>query len=324
MKVSDLSHFKKILEQKLSPFYLIVGQEKAQAVEALIQAVKEPPKTITAEQFSQARFHEEVETLPFLSKHTFLHVQGIDQLKAGDLQALQAYIKRPNPWVYLLFSAEQSPSKSFFNSIEESGCVLVLVEEKPWEKEKHTLQWLNEEAFKVGIQWAPEAAKTLLKSIGEDRELLRREIEKLLCYIGKKKQVSLDDIHAISCPCNQETLWQLGEAIFRLNRPSALSIGKHFLEEGESLFPLLAQLRTQMRQGLEILMHFQRGGAQSVSNAFPYLKGGLLQKKIEEAQYYGEKRFKQALILLYESEIRAKNSNDEHLFLLELLIIKLT
>lgn len=324
MKVLGLSNFKNLLLKDSPYICLIIGNEPREAIEMLFSSWKEIPLTMKGSHFMISRFKEEVETLPFLSKKVSIHIQEADQLNSEDVKEIVSYIQKPNPWVFLLLSSETLPSKPLLRAVEEGGCLLTLQEEKPWEKEKHTLVWLSQEAAKEGIHLSQEGARALIKEIGMDRELLKREIEKLICYLGKKGQASLEDVRAVACHMPQETLWQLSEAIFKMNRPAALAIAKRLLESGEVIFVIFSQLRSQFRQAVEILKSFQSGGASAVAKVFPYLKGGLLQKKIDEAHHYGLTRLEQALLHVFEMEVRAKNSNDDAGFLLELLIIKLT
>jgi len=72
------------------------------------------------------------------------------------------------------------------------------------------------------------------------------------------------------------------------------------------------------------LASFLKGGGQQVTKVFPYLKGGLLEKKIQLVKNYGLDRFQMALVCLLEVEIKAKNSSVDSKLLLEILIAKLT
>ncbi len=325
MMLSDLSTFKKNIAETSYSQCLILGKDKEEAIEALLVAWKtKPVLTWDADQFSLEDFHKESETIPFLVKKIALHIRGVDRLKKEDVQGLIPYVLSPAPWVFLLLSGEQLPSSHVLvKAFEEKGILLKLAEEKPWDKERHIIERLMHEAAVHQVELSAPGAKALVKGIGLQWELLKQELYKLICYVGSKRKIGLEEIQILSCRVSQDTLWQLGESIFRGNRADALFIGRRLLDEGEAIFPLLSHLRTQVRQGLEVLSHFQAGGISAVSQHFPYLKGGLLQKKVDEMRHYGQSRLLHALILIFEAEVEAKNSGGDAHFILERLLIQL-
>jgi DNA polymerase III subunit delta len=148
--------------------------------------------------------------------------------------------------------------------------------------------------------------------------MLKTELDKLICFAGERQEITIEAISLLSTPVHNETLWQLGEAIFTLATQRAFEIGRSLLEEGMSIFPLLANLRSQFTNGMEILSL----GGEAVKK-FPYLKGNLLEKKVQMFKKYGNGRLQQGVLLLFDTEVKAKNSAVDPPLLLELLLAKL-
>jgi len=293
-------------------------EERRRALENSLKNEKAPRVFFDAEQFDA--FLQEIETLPFLSKSKAVVLQEIDQLGKEALDQLRAYVEKPNQWISLyLTAASLSAQSKLVKSIKQ---VIRIKEEKAWEKEKRLVGWVVEEAAASGIVMTVPTAQAFVKAV--DSQLLKQELEKLICYVGEKHEISLDAIRAISTPIHHETLWQLGEAIFSRQSPLAIRIGKTLLDDGMALFPLVAHLRTQFHTTYKILTAFQQEGKLAVSKAFPYLRGGLLDKKVAAAQAYGVVRLKQGLVHLFETELKAKNSAIQPALLLEILLVKVT
>lgn len=296
--------------------HLIISKDKEEIRRALASLLKHKEGALVSfypENFSTQTFLQEVETLPFLSQHKKVVVHEIEQLDEEAKEAICHFIEHPNRWISLYLTAlSLSAQSKLAKLMEKRGKVRRFREEKPWEKEKRLAEWLVHEAKGEGVKLSLQAATALAK--GVDHQMLNSEIEKLICYVGEKKEITLDAIRAVSIPIHHETLWQLGDAIFARQTASALTIGKILLQEGMTIFPLLANLRSQFQTGIEIVQ----------DRAPPYLKGRLLEKKQGILKNYGMQRLQQGLLLLFETEIQAKSSTIEPSLLLEILLAKLT
>jgi DNA polymerase-3 subunit delta len=123
---------------------------------------------------------------------------------------------------------------------------------------------------------------------------------------------------------NQETVWQLGEAIFKLDAQAALRIGHALLDEGTALLSLLRQIRTQFQTDLQVAAILaSKGSPADVTALFGYMKGTILDRHCQAARHYGFERFKAGLLKIDEAELQAKNSTPER-ELFEVLIARLT
>jgi DNA polymerase-3 subunit delta len=164
-----------------------------------------------------------------------------------------------------------------------------------------------------------------VKQTGLDSSFLFQELEKLLCYIGDRQEITQQDVVKICHHQPSDTIWQLGEALFKRDSVSALFISQSLLIEGQSLLPLLRQIRSQFQTQLHICMMLSNGkSAHEVSQEFPYLKGNLLDRTLQQASRYGLESFKQGILAIDATELRVKNSYADEKLLMELLVIQLT
>ncbi len=301
---------------------LIIAKDAQERQRALDRALKKEkpgaPHLFDVENFNA--FFQELETLPFLSKSKVVVMQLIDLLDKRQTEQLVDYLDKPNPWITLYLTAAALPSNS--KLVKQADQVVRIKEEKVWEKEKRLASWVVEEAAASGVVMTLPVAQTFVKAV--DAQFLQSELEKLICFVGNTCSITLEAIQAVSSPIHHETLWQLGDAIFSMDAALSLQIGSILLEDGMALFPLLAHLRTQLHTTQKVLTALQSGGKEAVIQAFPYLKGGLLDKKVALAQKYGVSRLKQGLVFIYETELKAKNSAIDPEILLEMLLVRLT
>lgn len=340
MKYSQWRPFEKHLESAapshFSDVYLVISKEefeKKNAENAILRhlggsASSLPSKVLEGESTSPDVLQGELNSFSlFASGRQIVVLRNIDKLKAASKEVLEAYLANPSRSHYLLLTAESLPSNTnLYKKAEKCGVIFEgLNAEKPWEKEPRLLAWLQEQAALSEKNFEPQAAQALLKQIGLEVGLLHQELEKLICYVGERKAITLSDVNAICLHFPTDTIWQFGEAIFRQQAGTAFQVVRGLLKESHALIPLLRQLRTQFQTGYQVCSLLLSGGsAMDVSSQFPYLKGALLQKQIDLARGFGHHRYKQGLILIDQTEVLAKNSSIDPDLLIDTLIIKLT
>ncbi|NGX61498.1 MAG: hypothetical protein K940chlam9_00984 [Chlamydiae bacterium] len=294
-------------------------REKKEHIKEALAGFSSPPILFQGENFSLEEFIQEAETLGFLSERKLIVLEEIDLLPKETLDKLKKVF--PLEGVDFLFTASNLPPSHWL--VKQADQVVREKIEKPWEKERRLAEWLVHKAASQGVVLREPIASALVK--GVDANGLLSELEKLICFVGERREITLDDLRKIAISTPHETLWQFGDAILSRQTTEALKIGKILLEgEGGSIFSLLAQLRTQFQTARKTLSAFAEGGREEVTRLYPYLKGGLLEKKLSLFQKYGPARLAKALILLFETEVEAKNSHLDPLVLLEILTVKMT
>lgn len=269
---------------------------------------------------------QELNTRGLFADKRVIVIEQADQLSKQICEKLESYLSRPSKDCYLVFTAGAlNHSTRFYKALEKEGVILEIAEEKPWEKEKTVQEWLVGQAHRLGKNMEHQTAQLLVKQIGSDYAILNQELEKVACFIGERKIISENDVRTICITQSTDNAWQLGEAIFRLDGGGALKIVKGLLSSDASVFfGLIRQLRSQFQTAFQICSILANGGDQAeISRQFPYLRGQILERQLQASQKYGMARFKKGMILIDETELKAKNSSIDVALLADLLIIKL-
>lgn len=267
----------------------------------------------------------EIRTPNFFVKRQVFLIKNIDKLKANALKELEPCLESLIKGSYLILEgATLSSALTFYKKVEKAGIIVeIAAAEKAWEKERSIADWLQTTAAENGKQLKPDACQTLIRSLGTDKQLLHQEIQKLFCYVGERKEISVFDVSAICLSIPQETIWELGEAIFSGNAAIALSASKNLLAATDAI-PLLRQIRNQFQTGYQIASILANGGGpEEIMQSFAYMKGNILTKNMQTAQRYGVERYKKGIVAIDNTEVALKNSAVDPEILLELLIIKL-
>lgn len=340
MKYTNLRAFEKHV-QEASPnhfacVYLILGKEDFARktatdilVRALFQGLSHPElaqKVFNAQQTEIQELIAELNTFNFLTPRKVLLVQQVDKWVKADHDLLNPFFAKPLPGTTLVFSgAALAANTLLFKKLEKAGIVLDLPEEKAWEKEKSMQAWVLEQAAKANKKLDAATAQQLIKRVGTDAATLHQELEKLICYVGERPIITAQDTAKLSSSIPSDTIWQLGEALFRRDTPTALRISKGLLAEGTAFLSLLRQIRSQFQTDYQIsCILAEGGGAVEIAQHYPYMKGPILDKHIQAAISYGKLKFREGLLALDDTELKVKNSAADEDLLNELLILKLT
>lgn len=340
VKYDQQRSFEKHLEgaapHHFSNLYLILSKDDGErkiATEVLLHFLLNGVKnrglclsTFEGESASIEAVVSEMETISFLSDKKVILIENADKLKKASLEALQSCFSRPHRSHYLVMTASAiNRNTTFYKKAEKEGVVLDIAEAKPWEREKRCIEWIGERASSQGKVLALQAAQILIKQVGTDQLLLQQELNKLICYVGDRREITVNDVGAICISVNMDTIWQLGEALFRRDAAAALKMTHAQLTSGVAFLVLLRQIRNQFQTEFQICSILANGGhPHDVAAEFPYMKGAILDRHIQMAQGYGMERFKKAMMAIDEADTTAKNSMADTTFLAERLIIQLT
>ncbi|MBA2728176.1 MAG: DNA polymerase III subunit delta [Parachlamydiaceae bacterium] len=282
-------------------------------------------QTFEADRLTIDELMNELNAGALFAEKRIVVIQDADKLDKPIMTRLEAYFEKPNSSICLVISAAAiNHSTNFYKKGEKIGIVFELVEERTWEKEQSIHNWIGTFLAAEGIQIAQTASQRLVKLLGTQQSQLYSELQKLICYIGDRKGIQIEDVSAIVSSTAVETGWQLGESIFRRDTPAALRISKGMLLDGVPFILMLRQLRSQFQTGLQIAERLSKGGSPAdIAKQFIYMKGAILDRNINMAQGYGLKRYIDGLLNIDAAELQSKNSADPEL-LAELIIIKLT
>lgn len=339
MKYTNRRAFEKHLEgaspHHFADLYLIVSKDSAERREAvdllsgfLLNGQQHSDfslKSFDAERLSSDNLVSELQWLSLLSDKRVILINQGEKLSKPLMGVLEEYFACPNRSVSLIISAASVNSNTnFYKKAEKCGVILDIPEEKSWEKEKTQKEWVINRAAKAGKKIDPQTAASLLKQVGSEQAVVQSEFEKLLCYIGDRSEITSSDVGAICTKVNSENGWQLGESIFRRDPKGALRIARALNEEGVPFLTLLRQVRSQFQTEFQVCSILTGGGtSQDVSSQFPYMRGIILERHVQNAQNYGMRRFKAGLIKIDEAELKFKSSTQSTDVLMEVLIVKL-
>lgn len=326
--MGQLAKLESILKGGCPHLFLVIAEDEAERESACrlffaaIGASAQRCIDITA-------LSQECATRSLFALPRVVHFEDVDGLKADEMKQLVAMLERQLVSRGNAFDDEhlfvclegKSVRGALLQLVERVGVVYQLGVEKVWEKEQRLIEELRLYAQRQGVVCSQQVAKMLLMATGPHKPIAMRELEKVLCYIGTRTEIVAADIHAIVVATPQQTLWQLADALFAREGKTALQTLRGLLQEQVVPLVIVAALRTQTETALQMLTLSEQG-AEAVRAQFPYLKGGLYDKKIGTLRACGRGHLEQIQEGLFEAECALKNSQTQ--WPLEKLIVQVT
>lgn len=321
MKYNAWQPFDNELKQGSPSLVLLLIKDEFELKEALKSVKKrfKDVRLIEAEELEQ-----ELSSFSLFSKASSQVIERIDELKAGDLEILEAAISAPNRQSALIMTATTLPA-ALTKKIETLGLVLEIGEVKPWEKQARVQDWICRYVAKDGRTIHREAAFILAREYVGDRFLLKEELDKLLTYAIDKKEITLPDVQAIVTMQEKSVLWNLSDAVLQKNGELALTILKGLEGSDTHTFQVLRYLRNQLHNAVEMASLHQDGvHHEDIMKRFPQMRGKAFEKQFEAACKFGKEACLDAMIQVDTLEVELKNVQKDAELSLEMLLIRIT
>jgi len=250
---------------------------------------------------------------------TLVIYEAVDKVKNNaDLGDLFAHFP---PGVHLVLGATGYKAVSeLYQKGKKEIIALDMGDEKPWEKERRLQEWLVQEVRRQQKSLNSDVVQYLMQHLGPDLATLDQELSKLICYVGDKPRIELEDAKAICGTRDLFTGWQLAEKIVW---EKAAPLGDKVADMG-FLFPLIGQLRYHLQLGYRLAELLEaKATLGDIKHHFPSLRPQQIEKFSAQARSRKPRFFHRGLEMLYHLEFASKSSSLDIAVLFDLFQAKL-
>ena len=220
------------------PVYLFFGDDSFSLDKFLVSLEKSVQPLIKSE-FDKEIFHGEEKNLidildfasafPFGSGKKLIIVKEFEKIK--DKKNLTSYLDAPPDFTILILiyngsisNLESEPYKSLINN----GYIF---EAKELRGEK-LVDWLLEFARSKDKIVNREEGRLLIDLVGEDRALLESQLEKIIVFLGDKKELTLDSIKSLSTQFKEYGIFDLQNALGKKDKINSFKIAERMIGSG--------------------------------------------------------------------------------------------
>lgn len=338
MRIASLSAFERHLAEAapdfLPPVYLLLTKESYEAkqaqravVQAFLSAVDSANGLIAldGDGLRLSTLSDSLEGGQLFAARRVVAICQADKLAKPLVEEIQRYLDRPIPSLRLLLSAATLlRTTNFYKCLERHGIIFDPGEGKEKEREVEIVQWITAYFLAAAKVIEVPAAVHLARCCAGERASIYNEMEKLLCYVGERREVSVADVEMFVTFTPVESIWQLAEALLCGDGAKARRIARQAMASESDFFAFLRLMRSQFQslcQVASILAH--GGGSEAVLQQFPHLRGNLLQKNVGLAQRVGIAFLRNAITKIDAIELKAKNSLGSPYLLVDILLTSL-
>jgi DNA polymerase-3 subunit delta len=219
----------------------------------------------------------------------------------------------------ILFADELDRRKKFYKGLREAACLA----EFPHLKGAALQRWAETFSKKKGYRISPAAIRKMVELAGSDLRSLAMEMDKVLLFAGKDKQVPDSAVDDLVRESRQQSIFELINAIGRRDRSGALKFLANLIGMGEHPLVIVTMLARHCRQMLiaqEALIEGQHPAAIGSAAQIPSF---MLNQFLQQARSTDSDSVRKMFVRLADIDRQLKSSAADGRMLLESLICAL-
>lgn len=199
-------------------------------------------------------------TLSFFGGEKLVVVRNIEEATLSDkeTQSLLDFAENPVAESCLVLTAIKADRKrKLFKALTAlKGAVQCSAP-----KEAVLFPWLKKRASAVGYTLNMAGAKTLLERVGPRPGILARELEKMIAYVGKSKQIGAEIANEVVGESRLANVFAMTDALNAKNAAQALRLLRNQMDHGEEPVKILGTIIWQFRT-IWTVKHYQEKNIQ--------------------------------------------------------------
>lgn len=261
------------------------------------------------------------ETLPFMADKRLIIVKKSNFFVSGkneDSTILSDYLgKFPNTTIVIFMEDKVDKRNKLYKAIKKYGCIAEI--NHPSETE--LVRWLINKFKKSDKILERNTGMYMVQTIGNDMDTLSVEVEKLVDYKGKEKNITKEDVDAISIKSVEVKIFDMIDCMgMKLNK-RALEIFHGLIKSNESPIMILFMVTRQFRLLFQAKLLIKDGYNQNMISkklGIPYF---VANKCMSQSSRYSLEILEKALNECLKTDINIKTGKIKGDIGVEILIL---
>ncbi len=173
---------------------------------------------------------------------------------------------------------------------------------KPWELPR----WAADQARALGLELEPEAARALIRHVGERPQRVQRELEKIVLDLGRGSRLGEAEIDELTASSAERKVWALADAVLAGDGPAAMGLYLTLRVQGERVPGLLFWTAQRLRQAAEVAARLEGGESAGQIKRGLRMPSRAADRLIADARRSGSERLRRALEQLADLELASR------------------
>ncbi len=142
-------------------------------------------------------------------------------------------------------------------------------------KQEELIGWMRQYVSEAGKNLDSQAAMRLYQSIGNNRQALRNELEKIICFVGDGKKIVIDDVNTVCSNNPEDVIFKLVDAVTSKDAGRTLSLYQELMKYDTKSYAVIGRLIAMLNRQFKLLsqayelnaMHMQLNNPDSIPEA---------------------------------------------------------
>ncbi|MCH5280112.1 MAG: DNA polymerase III subunit delta [Lachnospiraceae bacterium] len=261
---------------------------------------------------------ELAETLPFFADRRVIVIENSGLLKSGG-DMLADYLKEPASATYFVFHEKEIDKRSrLYKIIRDNGHIGEFNEQD----ETTLTKWIRNIVKQERMEIEGPAVALILYKTGTNMELIRKEVEKCICYCLNKGKITTADVETICTKQITNRIFEMINHIAAGRQEAALKIYYDLLSLKEPPMKILSLISRQFHLLLQTKLLREKGYDKRIISekigVAPFIAG----KYMEQAARFQKQVLRNALEDCVKAEEDVKTGKMADVMSVELLMIK--
>jgi DNA polymerase-3 subunit delta len=237
----------------------------------------------------------------------FIVADGVERWRDKDLDGLAAAMERLASETTVAFfgredNRNRTPQRLHELVRQAHGDISVEASVKPWELPK----WVLARAKELSVELEPDAARALIRHVGDRQQRLLRELEKLA--LGAPPGVRLDatEVDELTAPSAERRAWTVADALVAGDGPAAVQAYLGLRDQGERVPGLLYWISQRVRSAFEVASALDAGEPPAQIKRRLRMPSRAADRLIADARRAGADRLREAIGEIADLELASR------------------
>ena len=258
------------------------------------------------------------ETMPFFAEHRVILVEDSGFFKNAAPQLAEYLPDMPETTCMIFIEKEVDKRSKTYKSLKDIGRMV----EFKTPDEKMLTRWVLTVLQKNGKKLTQPTMQLFLEKAGNSMGNIDRELEKLICYVGDREIIQMDDVEEICTGQTENRIFDMIHMMAEKRQKEALELYYDLLALKEPpmrilfllvrQFNILLQVKTIVAAGMEQNQIADRAGLRSFT----------IRRYRSEAGHFSVQKLKEALRDCARAEEDVKTGRLDDRLSVELILVK--
>lgn len=260
------------------------------------------------------------ETMPFFAERRVIVMEGTGVLKSSGEELANYFAEPCETTTWILVESECDKRSKLFKAADKKGlCVEFTVQDEATLK-----KWILGMLKKEGKQITGQTLECFLEKTGTDMNIIRLELEKLLCYTLDRPVIERADVEAVCITRITSHIFDMVDAIGVRDQRKALDLYNELQALREPPIRILFLIGRHMNILLQIKDLKKRGADNKTMASKIGVPPFAVNKYLKQAGMYKTSQLKKALERCIQADEAIKTGTLQDKMSVELLIFELT